>query len=629
MWLGQCIANWTGLRTEGRRINPPFFTDADWGQVRDGVLIDFELSQSPWLADDDTDIEYVYLHELTAPTATLTLDPERVRQAWMLHINRFIWVSNARARTLMERGVLPPMTGLQTANSEGLAIDAQLTTELFGLACPGMPERALVLGDPAIRTTSHGYASHAAQFHVILYSLASVAPEELPIRSKLRWMFDEARRWIPNSSKTADIADFILADFLANPDVNDWERTRDAVCLRYQLNAAANGFRYRNWYESSVNFASLCAGLLYGEGDYKKTVRICTLFGWDSDNATATLGGLIGFLLGYDEMVAQFPGTNFSDRFDVDRTRDGLPDYLPNDAAAEDTFTLMAQRMLPAIEAQIVNAGGRVDTLRGRWLLPPSIPMGVGGQQLTFNPFNNPASDEARSANVSVRRAGGTVTGLTTFYGSPPGVQGATWNPDNIANGLEHDASGREPADGLANFLSSQNATSPPWNQITLTVTYDREVEVHTIRMIEGDHFNAPGQQGGWFEDLTFNVRIGGVWTAAEVASVTPLDAARPFQRIDAVLAVPITATGVRATGTVGGAQRFVTVSELDAMSPPIGTQWPTFDVNSDGRVDVDDLHSQTQAPQDVDRNGIINAADLDFLVQAVRWQELDTPKAP
>jgi hypothetical protein len=629
MWLGQCIANWTGLRTEGRRINPPFFTDADWGQVRDGILIDFVLTQNPWLADDDTDVEYVYLHEMRAvgmpAVAPLALEPEQIRQSWVAHINRFIWVSNARARTLMGRGVVPPMTGMQTANADSLAIDAQLTTELFGLMCPGMPERALVLGDPAIRATSHGYAMHAAQFHAVLYSLAATAPRDRPLGDRLRWMFDEARRFVPNSSKTADIADFVLASYLTNPDKNDWESTRDAVYQRYHLNAAANGFRYRNWYESSVNFAGLCAGLLYGEGDYRKTVRICTLFGWDSDNATATLGGLIGFMLGYEGMVAQFPGTNFSDRFDINRTRDGMPDYLPGDAAAQDTFTLMAARMLPAVERQVVNAGGRVDSARGKWLLPPPIAMGPSGQQLAFNLSNNAGSDDARSANVQVRRGGGTVTGATSFFGSPPGGQGAIGSPANLANGLEHDAAGREPADGLANFTSSQNSTAPPGNQITLSVTYDRAVVVHTIRMIEGDHFDVSGQQGGWFENVAFEARIGGVWTPVAISSVTPLDASKPFQRIDAVLAAPVVATGIRVSGTVGGAQRFVTVAELDALSSPVATVWPTFDVNGDGRVDTEDMYAQNQMPTDVDRSGVIDAADLAYLELAVRWGELDS----
>ena len=38
--------------------------------------------------------------------------------------------------------------------------------------------------------------------------------------------------------------------------------------------------------------------LLYGEGDYTRTVGIATSAGYDSDNQAATLGGLIGALKG-------------------------------------------------------------------------------------------------------------------------------------------------------------------------------------------------------------------------------------------------------------------------------------------------------------------------------------------
>ena len=30
-WLGQCIANWTGLITEMDKIEAPFYTDNNWG----------------------------------------------------------------------------------------------------------------------------------------------------------------------------------------------------------------------------------------------------------------------------------------------------------------------------------------------------------------------------------------------------------------------------------------------------------------------------------------------------------------------------------------------------------------------------------------------------------------------
>ncbi|QOJ00344.1 MAG: ADP-ribosylglycohydrolase family protein [Phycisphaeraceae bacterium] len=625
MWLGQCIANWTGLRTEGRRINPPFYTDADWGQSPDGFLIDFVLNQNPWLADDDTDIEYVWVHALATQGGT-ALSGAQIASAWVEHVNRFIWVSNAKARALMSRGVTPPATGILTVNDQSLMIDAQLTTEVFGLLCPGMPDRALALADLPIRTTASGYAAHASQFFAVLYALAPVAPKDLTGAPRMRWLYDEARRWVPEGSKTAGIADFVLADFLANPDINDWERTRDAVYARYHGQAAANGFVYRGWYESSVNFAAGCIAMLYGQGDYRRTVQIATLSGWDSDNATATLGGLIGFMLGYDALVAQFPGRTFSDRFDILRTRDNLPDYLPGDAQAQDTLTLWAHRMLPIIDRQVAHAGGRSPTPNGpaAWLLPPPVRLGPGGDQLLHSPTR---AEMDRSATMRVKRAGGVVTGSSSVVSSPPGGQGAVGNPVVLANGLEHDFTGREVlTSGERAFYSSQGA-SPPGGVVTLTVAYDRPVEVHTVRFIEGDHVSG----GGWWVGVPeIEVRVGGVWVAPPggVASHTALDPAVPFQILDFVLASPVQATGVRIRGVAGGALTFVTCAELDALSASETLPRSTFDLNGDGVVDVDDLHRFHTHPVDLDGDGAVTPADRRYLVNAVRWEEPESNAA-
>ncbi|MCS5652338.1 MAG: ADP-ribosylglycohydrolase family protein, partial [Candidatus Marinimicrobia bacterium] len=79
-WLGQCIANWTGLVTEMDKIGNigeiktgEFYTREDWGKPdqpniwSNGDLsstIDFVFVDEggAWGSDDDTDIEYMYQH---------------------------------------------------------------------------------------------------------------------------------------------------------------------------------------------------------------------------------------------------------------------------------------------------------------------------------------------------------------------------------------------------------------------------------------------------------------------------------------------------------------------------------------------------------------------------------------
>ena len=581
MWLGGGIANWTGLRTEGYRIEPPFLTDADWNTTPPGRLpITFVLDQDPWRADDDTDVEYVSLHLMSQRSRCLLAGPE-ISAGWILHMDpAWIWVSNHQAWELMNRGVTPPATGSPVANPFWGFIDAQLTTEFFGALCPGMPDATLKYADLPIRTTAAGFAAHAAQFYALLYAYALQAPPGLSGRDRALWLVDHARPWLPDSSKAADIVDFVRADFVANPDVNDWELTRDRIASRYMLNAPANGFHFYNWTESSVNFACGILCLLYGQCDFRRTVQIGTLSGWDSDNCTATMGGLLGLILGYNQLTAQFPGQvgGFSDRYTIEPTRNNLPDYLPADPQAEDTLTLMAQRMLPLIDANVLAAGGSVDTVNNRWILPPA----PAGPPLERNPLQ---AAQRRSANGTILAAGGQITRTSSAAGSPPGVPwiNGVGDPSFFANGFEADNSGRDLLENGKFFYSTQGSGQPPGTVQTLTVEYDRPVQVGAVRFMEGDHFGPPlAQQGGWFQSLTVELKVSGQWVASNATPSEPLDPLVPFQIIDFTLPAPMTATGIRISGpssnAPGNPEGFITCAELDAIAPPDPYCYPNCD---------------------------------------------------
>jgi hypothetical protein len=635
MWLGECIANWTGLTTEGARAEPPFYTDTDWGLAFDGRQPRFVTWLDPWWADDDTDIEYVWQHLLVGlhepPAGPAPLTPAQIAAGWTAHVNRFIWVSNAAARGLIGRGVRPPATSLGAANPWRLHIDAQLTTEVFGALCPGMPEEALRQADLAIRTTAAGYAVHAAQFHVALYSLAAVSDPSMPARDRVVQMVQRARRFIPDSSKSADAVDFVLADFLANPDPDDWESTRDRIYARYQLNAVANGFQYRGWFESTVNLACGVMALLYGQGDFRRTVQIGTLSGWDSDNGTATMGGLLGLMNGAEWVREQFPGTPLSDRFWILRTRDNLPDYLPDDPEAEDTYDRMAARLVPLVEGVIAGAGGRVaggGGAGGRWLLPPVAPgaPAAEGGMLVYNPA---WWEDRRSANVRVRRSGGLAVGAASPVGAPGPGRGTGW-AQIVALGQPQNFAGLEPDDNLETFFSSEGAGWPPGAEHVIQVTWDRPVEAAVVRFVEGDHFDGAGgmPQGGWFTAIGVEVQTGGplgAWAPVAGGWSDVLDPGRPFQVLDLVLESPIMVTGVRVRGPAGGTGAFVTCVALDVLSStPTPAQRPagTFEVDGSPGVGVDDLVAWSESPVDLDGDGVAGASDARYLEAALRWGE-------
>lgn len=390
-WLGQCIANWTGLVTEMDKIGNigpiktgAFYTRADWGKpdqpnIWSGTepsklspTIDFvfEKEGGLWGADDDTDIEYIY-QSLVYENKTALLTGEQIRAGWLKHIRveeeNFLWVSNQKAFDLMRNGLVPPATGDPVNNPEFEMIDAQLTTEIFGLYAPGRPDVAVRLARLPIQTTARHNSQWIAEFYVRMYSLASASDPKQSMGDRLRWMADQARREIPNDSYTARMYDFVRGRHAAGVP---WEQARDDIYQRYQVEQAdgydmtAQQKHGNGCFAAGINFASSIISLLYGNGDIVETIKIGTLAGWDSDNPTATWGGLLGFMLGKDGVEKAF-GRKFADRFNIHRTRIGFPNN------GIDNFPAMALKGVWIVDRAVQEQlGGSVDLANDVWLIP-------------------------------------------------------------------------------------------------------------------------------------------------------------------------------------------------------------------------------------------------------------------
>ena len=121
-------------------------------------------------SDDDSDIEFVTLHAVEAHG--LDINYEEITQAWKTHINRFIWVSNRKARDLMEEGLVAPETGMKENNPYWYAIDPQLVNEIWSVFYPGMVNKAVERAEWSARITSDDWGLHPTMFYAALYSEA-------------------------------------------------------------------------------------------------------------------------------------------------------------------------------------------------------------------------------------------------------------------------------------------------------------------------------------------------------------------------------------------------------------------------------------------------------------------------
>jgi ADP-ribosylglycohydrolase len=388
-WLGQCIANWTGLITEMDKIGIPdkngngkgFYTRANWGAADEPNIwnsnqfsktIDFWIQKKNgiWGANDDTDIEYIY-QEAILENNNLILSGEQISKAWLKHIKKeeenYLWVSNQAAYNLMEKGILPPATSDPKNNPEYDMIDAQLTTEIFGFYAPTNPELALKISNLPIRTTASQNAASIAEFYVSMYSLAAISESYPDIKTQVFSMAEKASKNLQKESYSYKIYQFVKQKYKSGLT---WEQTRDALNQKYQINQE-DGYKWateekgcNGCFAAGINFGASLISLFYGQGDIKETIKIGTLCGWDSDNPTATWGGLLGFMYGKNQLFKIF-GNDVSNQFNIHRTRINFPNN------GIDTFENMAQKGVKIVDKAVTELmNGKIDKKSNSWIIP-------------------------------------------------------------------------------------------------------------------------------------------------------------------------------------------------------------------------------------------------------------------
>tara|TARA_B100000575_G_scaffold137121_1_gene109315 strand:- start:1459 stop:2754 length:1296 start_codon:yes stop_codon:yes gene_type:complete len=388
-WLGQCIANMTGLVTEMDKIGNigeiktgKFYTSDDWGKLDQPSIfdpskpsqlsknIDFVFEQNGvWPADDDTDIEYMY-QELLFTNKTAFLTSSQIKNGWQKHIKleeeNFLWVSNQRAFDLMNEGILPPETSNPKLNEHYDMIDAQLTTEIFGLLSPSRPDIALKMANLPVLTTARDNAKWISDFYISMHSLAYNIDFSKDIKNEIFSLAENSRYLLPDSSYSSKMYDFVKKQYDSGVL---WEEARDKIYERYQVNEddgydiTSRNLYCNGCFAAGINFAASLISLFWGEGDLKKTIKIGTLMGWDSDNPTSTWGGLIGFILGKEGIEEEF-GKKFSNEYFIHRTRQNFEKPIDN-------FDNMADKGIRIISRLVINElGGSYDIDNQLWYIP-------------------------------------------------------------------------------------------------------------------------------------------------------------------------------------------------------------------------------------------------------------------
>jgi ADP-ribosylglycohydrolase len=354
-WLGQLVGNYYGLPFENIYVEEPvpFLVDRIYTYQDDEAI---EINRHDWrgfipifmnavegaFADDDTDIEFITLHAVEKYGLDITY-PE-ITEMWKKHINRRIWVANATARSLMNKGFVAPETGRKVNNRNWYQIDPQLVNEIWSVFYPGMTKKA---GERALwgaRITNDDWGTHPTIAYGVMISAAFFEKDV----EKLVQMAIDA---IPNQGPYAEgIRDVVKW----HKENDDWRETRKMIHNKYH--------RYKKGtYEAPVSVVSslnngLCGimAILYGQGDFMKTVGIAVSAGYDCDNQAATCAALIGVMQGTKCLPVDLVD-EFNDQY-VCFTRDEVQIATP--------ISEIVNRISEITKKAILENGGRMEIRR-------------------------------------------------------------------------------------------------------------------------------------------------------------------------------------------------------------------------------------------------------------------------
>ena len=542
MWLGQLIGNCAGRSTEGvyigsaPNLNPP----VPW------------VIKQEWDGDDDTDIEYVAMHILESHG--FDCNSQEMASEWLQHIiiGSGVFIANKQARYLMDDGFLPPETGSRTYNEHWYSIDSQITTETLGAVSPGLVQSAVDTAGKFARISNEGFPTHAAQLYAAMYAKAFFEPNVVTLVT-------ESLDAIPVTSRTyavaSDVLDWYLAD--ASDGVLDWSATRGKLYDYYQ-GTYSFGRQYV-WLESTINAGATVLCLLYGQGDFKETVQIGVLAGWDCDCNPATAGGLIGIIDGYSGLPADLTDPCTCGNVYKNVYRPDLPDAGLGKPQYE-AITSIASRLVNIAEQNILGNKGSI-TGSGA---TKTYHIPDGGAIVTEPEKPDPSGPTSLVAEAIA--AGITVTPTAAvqrynvskdrenLYGIIDGITDNSYNGHKAYYSYVSDTNARPSRD-----FYQLNFSQPV--KFTNVIFYEGDIVWNGINT----YYKTDSTKGGFFNDLTVEIRRDGKFFEPVGLQISPtLDRYKMYQVINFSFA-PAIGDAIRIIGTPGGTQSYTTIMELEA----------------------------------------------------------------
>ncbi len=205
-----------------------------------------------------------------------------------------LWHANQAARYNILSGMKAPQSGFWINNPHADDIDYQIESDFAGLMSPGMPNTASAISDKIGHIMNYGDGWYGGVFIGAMYTQAFTS-------SDVEVIVTNALKTIPLQSTFHQCINDVIRWYHQFP--TDWQRTWFELQRKWSAETGCpDGVFHPFDIDAKLNAAYVVLGLLYGHGDFTKTLEIATRAGQDADCNPSSAGGILGTMIGYDHI---------------------------------------------------------------------------------------------------------------------------------------------------------------------------------------------------------------------------------------------------------------------------------------------------------------------------------------
>jgi hypothetical protein len=284
-WAGQMIGVAYGAPTEFKS---------------NGKINDAEIKWSPEMVENAIHQDDLYVEMTFAEVMDrLGLDATTEQYGDMFRDSQYsLWHANAGARRNLNRGIKAPMSGNPRYNIHANDIDFQIESDFIGLMCPGLPRESNRYADRVGHVMNYGDGVYGGMLFGAMYAAAFFEADPHKV-------VEQAVQSIPAGSGYAQVIHDVLAWHAQHP--NDWRKTWHLLEEKWDRNdVCPDGALGPFNIDARLNGAYVVLGLLYGDGDFARTLEVSTRSGQDSDCNPSSAAGILGVVMGYEKIPERF-----------------------------------------------------------------------------------------------------------------------------------------------------------------------------------------------------------------------------------------------------------------------------------------------------------------------------------